>query len=196
MPCAPGDLGGVAGRLRFRRRFGYPGRIDAHERVWLVFEGLPASAEVRVNGVDLGTAEGRSEFDVTDLLQARNELAVDVSLSPGGGLWEEAALEVRRLAYLRGVRLTWQEGRIHAVGEVVGRSDGPLELYLIAGRGVAGYAPVTASEPGTWFDLAVSAGEQEGGPIDRVKIDLVQGASVWYTVEVTAPASGARGPGA
>ena len=35
LPCrwAEGGLTDFAGRVRFRRRFGYPGRIDAHERV-------------------------------------------------------------------------------------------------------------------------------------------------------------------
>src|SRR5689334_13116842 len=78
MPCrwAEGGLGDFAGRVRFRRRFGYPGRIDSFERVWLTVAGVEAVAELRLNGHDLGRHEGARgpfECDVTALLQARNE---------------------------------------------------------------------------------------------------------------------------
>src|SRR5262245_97069 len=45
LPCrwADGGLGDFRGPVRFRRRFGYPGRLDAHERVWLTF--VPTGAE-------------------------------------------------------------------------------------------------------------------------------------------------------
>src|SRR6266849_10307562 len=56
MPCrwSEGGLENFAGRVRFRRRFGYPGRIDAHERVWLTFAGIGGTAEVWLNGQHLG----------------------------------------------------------------------------------------------------------------------------------------------
>ena len=100
MPCRWADAGlaEFRGRVRFRRRFGYPGRIDAHERVWLTFAGVDAVAEVRLNGHFLGRHEGADpfEFEVTALLQARNELIVDVEAPAGnGGLWGEVAMEVR-----------------------------------------------------------------------------------------------------
>jgi beta-galactosidase/beta-glucuronidase len=101
MPCRWGEAGlaDFAGRVRFRRRFGYPGRIDSHERVWLTFAGIEAVAEVRLNDHFLGRREGKDgpfEFEVTPLLQARNELIVDVeAASDRGGLWGEVALEVR-----------------------------------------------------------------------------------------------------
>src|SRR5262249_48078031 len=82
-PCHwnEGGLPGFAGRARFRRRFGYPGRIDTHERVWLTFAAVADTAEVRLNGTFLGTG-GREqlpfEFEVTALLQDRNEMVVDV----------------------------------------------------------------------------------------------------------------------
>jgi len=93
-----GGLGEFAGRVRFRRRFGWPGRIDAHERVWLTFAGAEAVAEVWLNGRCLGRHEGPGsfEFDVTGLLQLRNDLNVEVEAPGGsGGLWGEVALEVR-----------------------------------------------------------------------------------------------------
>jgi beta-mannosidase len=101
MPCRwnEGGLGDFAGRVRFRRRFGYPGRIDAHERVWLTFAGVDAVAEAHLNGHSLGRHQVVNrpfEFEVTALLQARNELIVDVEAPSGnGGLWGEVALEVR-----------------------------------------------------------------------------------------------------
>ena len=64
-PCRWADAGlhGFTGRVRFRRRFGYPGRIDAHERVWLTFAGANARAEVMLNGVALGQHEDRESFE-------------------------------------------------------------------------------------------------------------------------------------
>jgi len=42
MPCrwSEGGLKNFSGRVRFRRHFGYPGRIDENERVWLTFAGI------------------------------------------------------------------------------------------------------------------------------------------------------------
>src|SRR5260370_22610456 len=70
-----GGLPGFAGRVRFRRRFGYPGRIDDYERVWLTFAAIEGSAELQLNGHTLGRFDGGTEqtgFDVTTLLQTRN----------------------------------------------------------------------------------------------------------------------------
>ena len=68
VPCrwADGGLAGFDGRVRFRRRFGYPGQIDADERVWLTFAGAGAVADVWLNGRALGpgaVAAGSFEFD-------------------------------------------------------------------------------------------------------------------------------------
>src|SRR4051794_14657703 len=125
VPCRWADCGlaDFSGRVRFRRRFGYPGRIDAHERVWLTFAGAGVRAEVALNGAPLGRHEGDGpfEFEVTELLRPRNELVVEVEgPADAAGLWGEVALEVRCTAYLRGVRL-WAEPegdgvRAHAAG--------------------------------------------------------------------------------
>jgi hypothetical protein len=187
LPCAPGPLAEMAGRLRFKRRFGYPGRIDAHERVWLIFSGVKAPVEIAVNGVALGRHSGDVEVDVSNLLQPRNEVTADVVLDGNEGLWDEAALEIRCTAYLRGVRVAVMSGRIHARGEVVGMAEGPLELYLIADRSPAGYEQVPPAGRTHPFDLSTDALNPEGKPVAVVKIDLVQGASVWYTVELEVP---------
>ncbi|HEV3255599.1 MAG TPA: hypothetical protein VG013_01840 [Gemmataceae bacterium] len=95
-----GGLANFAGRVRFRRRFGWPARIDVHERVWLTFAGVEAVADVWLNGQSLGRHEGSGpcEFDVTALLQIRNELTVEVEAASGSGLSGEVALEVRDTA--------------------------------------------------------------------------------------------------
>jgi hypothetical protein len=188
LPCAPGDLANLTGRWRFKRSFGYPGRIDSHERVWLTFSGVKAPLELALNRIDLGRQESDAAMDVSHLLGPRNEVTADLDLNAGAGLWEEAALEVRCSAYLRGVRVESIAGKIHVRGEVVGSSEGPLELYLIAGRSPAGYEPAPLAGGVYPFDLSTDAVNSMGEPVDRVKIDLVQGASVWYTVEWTAPA--------
>src|SRR6266404_1505748 len=110
IPCRWGEgrLGDFSGRVRFRRSFGWLANLAPHERVWLTFGGVDGSAEVCFNGRLLGTHRdpvAPFEFEVTSLLQPRNELTVLVEASGGsGGLWGEVALEVRCLAYLRSLR--------------------------------------------------------------------------------------------
>jgi hypothetical protein len=199
VPCrwADGGLAGFAGRVRFRRRFGYPGRIDAYERVWLTFDGADTWAEVALNGAALGRHEGEGafEYEVTNLLRPRNELVVEVEgPAETAGLCGEVALEVRCTAYLRGVRL-WAEAegdgwRAHAAGEVVGAAERPLDLYLVVGRSTAAYASVSAAAEGRPFHLTsdklggteATAQPAEGGDGVDAQVDLVNGAAVWYTI--------------
>src|SRR5579875_585868 len=82
MPCrwSEGGLPDFSGRVRFRRSFGYPGRIDAYERVWLTFAGIGGKAEARLNDHLLGRIADAGEtpvspdieFEVTPLLRPRN----------------------------------------------------------------------------------------------------------------------------
>jgi beta-galactosidase/beta-glucuronidase len=100
MPCrwSEGGLNDFSGRVRFRRHFGYPGRIDDNERVWLTFAGVEEKAEIWLNGQFLGRQEdaGMFEFDVTKILDVRNDLRVEVEgESETGGLWGDVALEIR-----------------------------------------------------------------------------------------------------
>jgi hypothetical protein len=192
LPCRWDDaaLADITGRARFRRRFGYPGRIDAHERVWLIVAGTAERLEVSLNGVPLGEQAGgpSGEFDVTALLRPRNELVIDTAMpAERSGAWGEVALEVRCTAFLRKVRL-WIEGpgasaNLHVVGEVVGASEGLLELYVVCDRAVASYATVTAREDGQPFHLLAAIPVPREGQTVRARVDLVNGASVWYTVE-------------
>jgi hypothetical protein len=195
MPARWADLGlaGFAGCVRFRRRFGYPGQIDSHERVWLTCAGLADTADVSLNGVPLAENQDGSrpfEFEVTSLLGLRNEVQFDVTGRPDGGLWGEVALEVRCAAFLRNVRPVVHAGpgspTLEVHGEVVGPADGPLELYAILNRFTVAYATVTPQPVGEPFALvgadvpAERWGGEEGGPA-TLQIDLVNGASVWYT---------------
>jgi hypothetical protein len=198
MPCRWADAGleGFAGRVRCRRRFGYPGRIDDHERVWLTFAGVADRAAVSLNGSPVGHLEGENaaEFDVTALLGPRNELVVDVEGPAGrGGLWGEVALEVRCTAFLRGVR-SWAEAgagqaALHVAGAVVGVAEGPLDLYVILGRSPLVETQVVAAPEGAPFHLVaggldparLAAPDAETGRPAAVRVELVNGASVWYT---------------
>ena len=104
LPCRWGEagLGPFAGRVRFRRRFGYPGRLDTFERAWLTFAGVEAVAEVWLNDHYLGRQEGVNgsfEFEVMSLLQARNELRVEVEAASGAGDCLPASAAVIRARY-------------------------------------------------------------------------------------------------
>jgi hypothetical protein len=207
LPCrwSEGSLADFSGSVRFRRRFGYPGRLDAWECVWLTFAGITGRAEVTLNEARLGVcAEGPCEYEVTALLQPRNELVVEVgaegpcaSAGPAllqprnalvgevtgptdGGLWGEVALEVRCTAFLRGVRF-WAEGdELHVAGEVAGTAGGPLDLYLLCGRATVAYASVAPAAEGRPFHLSAAGARpgEDGG----AQVDLVSGPIVWYTV--------------
>lgn len=169
--------------VRFRRSFGYPGRIDAHERVWLTFAGIGDEAEVRLNDHLLGRIVASSEFEVTSLLRRRNELIVEIEgTSEQGGLWGEVALEVRCAAYLRNLRsfstLKGDSVDLRVSGQVVGTAERSLELYLLVDRSVVGYQVVTATAEGQAFEFVVHDLPAAKLPI---QVDLVNGAIVWYT---------------
>jgi hypothetical protein len=196
MPCRWGDAGleGFAGRVRFHRHFSRPGRIDPHERVWLTFAGVEGSAEISLNERLLGRhveAAAPFEFEVTPWLRLRNDLTVDVTAATDrGGLWGEVALEVRCSAYLHGVRWwlvdTGEGVRLHVAGAVVGTSDRPLELYALLDNHTVLYTSLEAEPEGKAFRLV----SEEVHVKDRalpygVRIELVNGASVWYGLEGT-----------
>jgi hypothetical protein len=200
IPCTWNDAGlaELSGRVRFRRRFSAPGQIDAHERVWLTFEGGECCAELCLNGHFLGRheeASGHFEYDVTPLLKRRNELTVDMDSHDGhGSLWGEVALEVRCSAFLANVRW-WttcdgEETCLHVAGDLVGTADRPLELYVLVGGTTAIYTTLQPQPTAAPFH-AVAAIPRESGvadPGDRppsspLKIELVNGAVVWHAIE-------------
>jgi hypothetical protein len=193
LPCSWGETGlaDFTVLVRFRRRFGYPGRIDSFERVWLTFAGVPAAALVTLNSQALGrhaSADGPFEHEVTALLGLRNELVVDVEVPAGNaGDWGEVALEVRRTAFLRDVR-AWLSGsatvRLHVAGTVIGTSEQPLDLYLLLGGRNVHDAQVGAAPEGLAFHVVSEPLPVGEGVTAVVRVDLVSGAVIWYAVEV------------
>jgi hypothetical protein len=196
MPCRLRDCGldKFTGRVRFLRRFGYPGRIDAHERVWLTFASVEGIADISLNDTPLGRRDesaGPFQFEVTPLLQERNRLQVDIEATGGGsGLWGEVALEVRCTAYLRGLQVRAdfnnEMARVHVRGEVVGTADRQLDLYVLLDNATVAYAVVEAAPEGRAFDVT-----SEDLPPERwqstephvVRVDLVNGATIWHAEE-------------
>jgi hypothetical protein len=191
MPCrwSEGGLPGFTGRVRLRRDFGYPGRLDAYERVWLTFAGVGGAAEACLNDRPLGRIVTASEFEVTRWLRQRNELVVDVDgAAEEGGLWGEVALEVRCTAFLCDLRrsaiLTAEGVEWRVAGRVVGEAERPLEVYVLLDRSVVGYQVVTATAEGQPFELLGSAAWKptpESGQAVPMQVDLVNGAVVWYS---------------
>jgi hypothetical protein len=209
MPCrwSEGGLPGFTGRVRFRRAFGYPGRIDAHERVWLTFAGIVSAAEIQLNHSALGCVSAASEFDVTSLLRPRNELVIEIECTPEQeGLWDEVALEVRCTAFLRDLcHLAIVKGDsvdLRVTGQVVGVAERPLELYLLLERSVVGYQVVTVAAEGQAFEIVVpdlpadpwrdAEGKLHALP---VQVDLVNGALVWYTSSLSLVPTQSAGTG-
>jgi hypothetical protein len=198
MPChwADGGLADFRGCVRFRRKFGYPGSIDAHERVWLTMGPATGHLRVAVNGVGLGEqVDGGCEYEVTALLRERNELTVEVEGGETSGLWGEVALEVRCTAFLRDVScaaVVTSDGsaQVRATGELAGAAADALELYVLLDRSTVAYALLPAPVVAQPFCLAsekllpeqLSSVAGAGEP-HRVRVDLVQAAAIWYTWE-------------
>jgi hypothetical protein len=180
IPCHWHNFTGTA---RFTRRFGYPGRIDEYERVWLTFAAVSGRAHVSLNTSELGTITDAAEFEVARMLQERNKLQVDIEGSGSdAGLPGEVALEVRRTAFLRNLRVSIND-ELQVSGGVAGSADGPLEIHVVFDRKNVAYAVV---EAGKEFHLTGSTVglEDSTHPTHVVRIDLVQGASIWYRAEV------------
>jgi hypothetical protein len=176
-------LGDFRGSVRCIRPFGYPGRIDSFERVWLTFAGGQGRATVTLNEQILGTFEGDTspaEFAITDLLRPRNLLSVDVeSPEPAGGLWGEVALEVRATAFLRDVRFECQSSQLTARGLIVGEAPRLIELYLFADDRFLTYDRVQPAPAGQPFTLVGDlAGQQWRSPL-AVRVELIDTSVIW-----------------
>jgi hypothetical protein len=158
------------GSATFARRFGYPGHIDAHERVWLVGQGMAGPAEIHFQDEPLGTVSGRFAFEVTAHLRERNMLRVTLDIVAGHTrLWDDIALEVRATAFLEDIV---QEGLI-VRGRIAGTSAGPLEVYALAADRTCGYCVAHA---GGEFEITCDA------PPSRV--ELINVATVWDVLEL------------
>jgi hypothetical protein len=202
IPCRwrDGGLLDFAGRVFFKRHFGYPGRIDETERMWLTLDGVIGSCSLFLNAKALATCVSpadRMEFDVTALLHRRNELVVTLEDLQGlGGLTGEVAIEIRRTAFMRAVvAVRTGPDSLQVMGEVVGACEGPLEIYVIYGRRNVGYATVEIKDQRMPFQVLASelTTEQDDENKDRVRVELIQGASVWYEVEIPIDKLGTSG---
>jgi hypothetical protein len=170
------DLPDYVGQVTFERRFGYPGRIDAHERVWLVGHGMAIPATIDFQGERLGVVTAsRFAFDVTQRLRERNLLKLTLEIVAGrAGLWDDIALEVRATAYLEDVA---RDG-LAIRGRVAGTCDGKLEIYVLAANRTCGYSEVRAGEA---FTIALEGAD---GPL---RVELINVATVWDVVELEPP---------
>lgn len=173
----PGPVPGFTGRVALSRRFGYPGTIDAQERVWLVVEGLRRPARLSLNGEALGELSTSGEFDVTSRLLERNGLVIETE-TDGESPWAEVALEVRATAWLRRLALRREGDGLVATGEAIGAAPGPLDLYLVAGRRTAAYLSIIPTPEGTPFRLAGTPEPGEDGP---AKVELAWGGVLWHS---------------
>ncbi len=170
----------AGGGVRWLRGFGYPGRIDADERVWLTLAGIMGRVDVSLNGEALGSHEGATAFesDVTSRLRPRNELAL--RMANGGEAIGEVALEIRKTAYLRRVQAKATGPRIRVRGEVVGSAERPLELYVLLDAHTAHYAMIEPAMEGRAFEVVIE------GTGQQIRVELVDGASVWYAIDIPA----------
>jgi hypothetical protein len=99
MPAAISNVvpRGFAGLVHCRRRFGCPTCLDPHEAVLLVVDGCRLSGSVSLNGDRLGKIDGKqadaTEFEITQRLKDRNELALELAVPAGhtGGDTDDAA---------------------------------------------------------------------------------------------------------
>lgn len=176
-------LGGFAGQVRLVRRFGYPGRIDSYEHVWLTFADIAGTADIALNDRPVAAgATGAVEYEVTALLGSRNQLDVLLHAdSDAAGLPGEIALEVRRDAFLR--QLTAhadRDGNVHVTGRVHGSSARPLEVYLLADGEHTGYSVVEADPEGRAFALAFKLDRVP----EHVRVELVCVAECWHAADV------------
>jgi hypothetical protein len=192
MPATWKDCGlaDFAGIVRHRRSFGLPRKLDDYETIWITFTGLADTAEWWLNQDQIRSLlPHNSEVNVTGMLRERNELWLDVTCDcNGAGTCGEVALEIRALAWLKNVQAKLLDGRIELTGRVEGRSDSPLDLYAILDRHTVIQASIAPSETGTTFRFLSPELTLEGLE-HLVRVELVSGANVWYSVEqsVTMP---------
>jgi hypothetical protein len=196
MPCRwpAAGLAGFRGTAWFLRKFGYPGRIDTFEHVWLLFTGCTGCREIRLNGQVLTAADpenSRAEtftFEVTSLLTARNHLEVLIEgESDEAGLWGEVALEIRRGAWLSDVEGQATPTGLQVTGRAIGAAPQPLEMYTIVDNRHADYRTIQPTPSGQSFHI-----DLPGFPSHprTIRVELIDVSTVWYAVELLMNESG------
>lgn len=175
----PGDWHTIAAQQRhLSRKFGLPRLLDADESVILVcnFVGL---TECALNGSSLAAshvAKDAIEFEITKLLQPRNEVIMTWSASTEP---PEVALEIRGPVFLRDVHPTadgW-------AGQVIGESRKHLEVHLLAqGRAVA-RVPVQANRPFVVNRPEVMPEGAYNPQAPPWSLELIEMANRWYSLD-------------
>jgi len=173
-------LAGFAGQVRLIRRFGFPGRLDDFERVWLRCDGFDGTATITVNDVSLGTnVRDRFAYDITSLLHPRNQLEVLLDAADDqAGLWGEVAMEVRCTAWLEDANIREENDTRWITGRVVGESPSPLDLYGIVDGQQAFYRSIQPTAKGAEFREALPL----SGNV--AKVELVHVSTPWWTQEL------------
>ncbi len=174
------------GLARFTRKFGYPGRLDDTEHVWLTCDGCTGCREVRLNG-QLLTQEscGVFAFDVTKILAERNQLEVLISgETDHAGLWGEVALEIRKDAFLADMRVERDASEANLAGAAVGTAPQPLELYTLVDGHHVDYRTIMPNPAGTPFRIALT---EVTDASKFVRVELIHISSIWYVAELTIP---------
>jgi len=194
LPMGWGEIGvgHPFGRVRLRRRFGLPRRLDEWERVWLVCDGFGGPSTWRLNGYEIQPMEverGTVEADVTYILAERNQLTIDLlDGQPDGPPWQEVALEIRCRAYLRGIRAVADQSQsgwlIQVRGAVVLEQPGDaLELYALVDGKNQGYQRIQTDEPVSGVHFLLPWESKPGEKEVTVRVDLVNVSTIWHTVE-------------
>lgn len=179
MPCLAEQLGTSAAHLV--RPFGYPGRLDESEHVWLTCTGVSGAAAVVLNGQSLGAHEpGDFDHEITPLLGPRNRLELTLHELSAGPVWDEVALEIRRAAFLRAVAHRTGADRVAVRGRVIGPPGLTLELYALVGGRHAHYQLIEPDVAGRPFEFTLDADPT----CPTIALDLVQVATSWYAVDV------------
>ncbi|MSU79911.1 MAG: hypothetical protein EXS16_17705 [Gemmataceae bacterium] len=188
MPARWHDAGlaGTTGEARFTRKFGYPGRADETEHIWITCDGVTGLRQVSLNGVRF-VSELRTEFDfdATAVMAARNHLEVIIhGEGEDAGLWGEVAMEIRKDAFLADVRLEQIDGIWHVLGQAVGVADRELELYTLIDNRNADYRIIAPSVAGKPFFVPLPTISSAN---HAVRIELINVSTVWYAVEIPIP---------
>jgi hypothetical protein len=184
MPCRMDEVWPeFRGLVRLVRSFGLPQQLDDYERIWLTFAGITGHAAIALNGEPIGQFEvAPVEVEITGRLRERNSLEVSLNCDgPGCGLWGEVALEIRCKAWLGGLIVEVKDGLLCVSGAVVGRADGPLDLYVILERSTAIQTTVEPSESGTPFALTSDPISPNGSAEAVVRVEMMSGAVAWHT---------------
>jgi len=144
-----------------------------------------AAVQVSLNGHLIGPrpAHAHIEYEVTHLIQRRNELILEIeSADAAGDTLGDIALEIRCTVFLRDVRFRTEEDQfLRTTGEVVGCTDRSLELYVLVDHRTVSYTTIVPAPNGTPFELRSDAVVPRDA--EEMCVELVNGASVWHRVD-------------